>query len=76
MVDTGPDHVDPIRALVIYWVGHGEPLKVFEQESNVVQDPSEKITLAAAWGIGGKGEPGGGGDQARDIQSRGAVTKA
>lgn len=45
--------------LEIYQVGNGEPLKVFEQESDMVQDQCEKITLAAAWGIDWKGEPGG-----------------
>ena len=32
---------------------------MFEQETDMVQDQCEKITLAAAWGIDWKGEPGG-----------------
>lgn len=55
----GPDNVGHIRELEIYWGGSGEPLKVFEQESNAVQDQFEKMTLAAVWGMDGKGELGG-----------------
>lgn len=58
-VGTGPDKVDHTRELEVCWVGSGEPLKMFEQERNRARDQFEKMTLATAWGMDWKGEPGG-----------------
>lgn len=66
-VGPGPDNIDHTREFEIYPVGNGEPLKLFEQESNMVQDQFRKITLVAASGVDFKGEPGDRGTRKRSF---------
>lgn len=57
-VGPGPDNIDHTREFEIYPIGNREPLKVFEEASNMVQDQFRKITLVTASGVDLKGEPG------------------